>query len=74
MSRFGVLLLAAIVPVALCGSLSGLFHKHKAYHSRHVSTSDPGQPLFLTPYITKGEIEQGACFLGGEKSTMQSLL
>ena len=54
------------LPLALCGPLGVQFRKHKAIYGEGVrgkaggSSSDPGQPLFLTPYIEKGEIDQGA--------------
>ena len=51
------------LPLALCGPLSVQFRKHKAiYEGRGADakgSSGPGEPLFLTPYIEKGEIDQG---------------
>lgn len=49
--------------LALCGPFSVQFRKHKAiYEGRGADakgSSGPGEPLFLTPYIEKGEIDQG---------------
>ena len=51
------------LPLALCGPLGVQFRKHKAIYRESIpgttTDSDPGQPLFLTPYIEKGEIDQG---------------
>ncbi|CAI8028490.1 Probable serine carboxypeptidase CPVL [Geodia barretti] len=50
------------LPLALCGPLGVQFRKHKAIYRESIpgttTDSDPGQPLFLTPYIEKGEIDQ----------------
>ena len=55
------------LPLALCGPLSVQFRKHKAIYGEGrgadaKDSSGPGEPLFLTPYIEKGEIDQGKLY------------
>ena len=50
--------------LVFCGPLGIQFHKHTAIYGegRGADTRDssgPGEPLFLTPYIEKGQIDQG---------------
>ena len=51
------------LPLVLCGPLGVQFRKHKAIFygagATSAADSDPGQPLFLTPYIERGEIDEG---------------
>lgn len=70
MARLGVLALSILfcVPLVLCGPLGLQFRKHKAIFGegpRVKDSVDPGQPLFLTPYIEKGEIDQGELSMCG---------
>ena len=61
-----LLLVMAALPVALCGgSMSKLFQKHKAVYGSGSSRQedDPGQPLFLTPYVESGDFDKGAALL-----------
>ena len=57
--------LLAFTTLVVSGSLSAQFRKHKPIYAQYPSllqseeSVDPGQPLFLTPYIEKGDIEQG---------------
>lgn len=49
---------ASVMVVVFCRSP---FRKQFIHHTRYFSPfdSDPGKPLFLTPYIEKGQIDQG---------------
>lgn len=49
--------------VVLCDSLSREFRNHKAVYKASESgdayTDGPGSPLYLTPYISRGDIDEG---------------
>ena len=55
------------LPLVLCGPLNVQFRKHQAIYGEYRnlgagsgnSSAGPGEPLFLTPYIEKGEIDKG---------------
>ena len=52
-------------PLVFCGSLGTLFRKQKAIYGEGRGadardSSGPGEPLFLTPFIERGQIDQGA--------------
>ena len=55
--------------VVLCASLSSHFHKLKAAYKPSLSTGsdDPGNPLFLTPYIKSGDLTQGKLALSSNQ-------
>ena len=61
--RMLCLILLTILLVS-CGSMGAMFRKHKAIYGEARGpgardSSGPGEPLFLTPYIAKGQIDQG---------------
>lgn len=63
-SLYAQCLILLFLPLVFCGPLSVQFRKHKAIYGEGPGTdakgsSGPGEPLFLTPYIEKGEIDQG---------------
>jgi vitellogenic carboxypeptidase-like protein len=50
-------------PLVFCASLGTLFRKHKAIYGEvrgadARDSSGPGEPLFLTPYIERGQIDE----------------
>ena len=56
--------LFVLFSLTLCGPLGVQFRKHKAVYGegRGAGAKDsagPGEPLFLTPYIEKGQIDEG---------------
>ncbi len=59
-----LLLMSAIIS---CYGLSSHFHKFKAIHTpldnRQTDSIDPGDPLFLTPYIASKNIAEGNSIL-----------
>ena len=58
------LFLALLSLVVFCDSLSSQFRQHKAvYKDSVLGGEDPGQPLYLTPYIKSGNIQQGINFI-----------
>ena len=59
--ELNVFQVACLVLLCSCGSpLSGQFRKHKnTYQGGSSPEDDPGQPLYLTPYLQQGQLEQG---------------
>ncbi len=50
------------VPLALCSPMGPMFQQQKAhYHSS--PGADPGDPLYLTPYIKKGDFATGTRYI-----------
>ena len=62
--QFIPLLVLLLPQVLLCNSLSSHFRQHQFnVWSGSDATDDPGDPLYLTPYITNGNIERGTHFI-----------
>ena len=61
-AQLELLLFLSALPLALSrSSLSAPFRGQKAFYRRSgVSDDDPGSPVYLTPYIKAGQIEQGS--------------
>ena len=61
MSRLQLLLFLSALPLALSlSSLSAPFRRQKAFYRRSGAEDDPGNPVYLTPYIKAGQIDQGS--------------
>ncbi len=70
MSLITLVVLLVAVPLVSCGTLSAQFTKSTAHYGTGPSgrvRADPGEPLFLTPYILAGKIDEGrtAFYAGG---------
>ncbi|XP_064401479.1 probable serine carboxypeptidase CPVL [Halichondria panicea] len=50
-----VLLSVLLLPLVLSSPLGSIFHQHKAAYRPSLG-ADPGDPLYLTPYIKKGDV------------------
>ena len=48
-----------LFPLALCSPMHSMFGQQKAHYCPS-SGADPGDPLFLTPYIKKGDFATGS--------------
>ena len=60
MSRLQLLLFLSAFSLALSLTpLSVPFRGHKAFYRRSGAGDDPGNPVYLTPYIKAGQIDQG---------------
>ncbi len=53
-----VLLSVLLLPLVLCSPLGSIFQQHKATYRPSLG-ADPGDPLYLTPYIKKGDFATG---------------
>ena len=75
MSRLQLLLFLSALPLVLSLSpLSVPFRGHKAIYRRSGVGDDPGSPVYLTPYIKAGQIDQGKMCLLKWYSTIQALV
>ncbi len=53
-----ILLSVLLLPLVLSSPLGSIFHQHKATYRPSLG-ADPGDPLYLTPYIKKGDVATG---------------
>ena len=58
----GVLLLWAVLESGHTRGCSGFFCRKKLSVSKGHEGADPGEPLFLTPYLEKGAVDEGTFF------------
>ena len=59
--HFTLLLLLSALPVVI-SLFSAPFHDLKAYYRpENYVEAGPGDPVFLTPYIKAGQLDQGTC-------------
>ncbi len=59
-----ILLSVLLLPLVLCSPLDSIFQQHKATYRPSSLGADPGDPLYLTPYIKKGDFATGEVLHG----------